>query len=349
MATSVVGIDIGSAALRAVEVGDPGKARPTLLRYHEVPLPEGAVSSGEVMEPNTVAAALKELWSVGGFKTKNVVLGMGNQRVLARDLSVPKASLKRIRESLPFEVQEMLPVPVADALLDFYPISEAAGEHGPVVSGLLIAAVKEAVLGNVKAAQLAGLTTVGVDLIPFALGRVLVSRPQVPGTVALIDIGANTTSVVIAQDGVPQFVRIIPTGGDDLTQALRSGLDTDIAGAEGIKRKLGLASKVATQEEKEAAEIIYQVASEQLTSLRNTISYFANTRPHDPVRQIVLSGGGSLLRGLREALAEMTRLTVVVGDPFATIVLPRTLNPEELRQNGSVFSVALGLALGSAA
>ena len=252
MATSVVGIDIGSLALRAVEVVDPAKPKPTVVRYYEVALPEGAVSRGEVIEPNTVAGALKELWSKGGFKSKDVVLGVGNQRVLARDLTVPKMSLKRIRESLPFEVQEMLPVPVAEALLDFYPISEGVGEHGPTVSGLLIAAVKDAVLGNVKATQLAGLTTVDVDLIPFALSRVLISRPKIVGTIALVDIGANTTSVVIAKDGVPQFVRIIPTGGDDLTQALRSGLEVDAAQAEHIKRTLGLASQVSSLDEKQA-------------------------------------------------------------------------------------------------
>lgn len=349
MATSVVGIDIGSASLRAVEVGNPGKAKPTLLRYHEVPLPEGAASRGEVIKPNILADALKQLWSGGGFKSKKVVLGMGNQRVLARDLSVPKMSLARIRESLSFEVQEMLPVPVADALLDFYPISESAGENGPMVNGLLVAAVKEAVLGNVKAAQLAGLTTVEVDLIPFAIIRVLVSRPQLCGTVALIDIGANTTSVVIAKEGVPQFVRIIPTGGDDLTQALQSALELDHTEAEALKCRLGLASEDAEPDDQQAIEVIHQVASEQLTSLRNTINYFVNTRPNCSVEQIVLTGGGALLPGLPTALAEMTRLSTLRGDPFSTITFSPTVNAEELGRNGSAFTVALGLALGSAA
>ncbi|TFD34761.1 type IV pilus assembly protein PilM [Cryobacterium sp. TMT2-10] len=349
MATSVVGIDIGSAALRAVELADPAKAKPTLLRYFEVPLPDGAVSRGEVMEPNTVAGALKQLWSQGGFKSKDVVLGMGNQRVLARDLTVPKMSLKRIRESLPFEVQDMLPVPVADALLDFYPISESTGENGPVVNGLLIAAVKEAVLGNVKAAQLAGLTTVDVDLIPFALSRVLVTRPRIAGTVALLDLGGNTSSVVIVKDGVPQFVRIIPTGGNDLTEALRNGLAVDAVQAESIKRTWGLATGAVPAADQPAIEIIYQVTSELLTSLRNTINYYGNTRPTDQVQRILLSGGGALLSGFSAALAELTRLDVSMADPFTTVSLARTVDEAALRGSSSAFTVALGLALGSAA
>ncbi|GAA1440204.1 type IV pilus assembly protein PilM [Leifsonia poae] len=349
MGSSVVGIDIGSASIRAVEVADPGKPKPTLMRHHEVLLPDGAVSRGEVLEPNTVAAALKTLWGQGGFKSKNVVLGMGNQRVLARDLTVPKMSQTRIRESLPFQVQDMLPVPVAEALLDFYPVSESMSDTGPVVNGLLVAAVKDAVLGNVKATQLAGLTTVDVDLIPFALTRVLLGRSAAGGCVALIEIGANTTSVVIALNGVPQFVRIIPTGGADLTQALVSELEIDLGEAERLKATIGLAKQVTTIEEHRAVEIIYRVASELLTSLRNTVSYFVNTHPSIPVRELVVTGGGAQLPGLTEALSEMTRLPVALGDPFRAIALSRSLNADLLRHNRSRLAVALGLALGSAA
>jgi type IV pilus assembly protein PilM len=349
MASTVVGVDIGSASVRAVELRDAAKARPTLLRYFEMPLPEGAASRGEVLEPNTVAQTLKRLWKQAGFTSKNIVLGMGNQRVLARDLTVPKMSLQRIRESLPFTVQDMLPVPASDALLDFYPVSEAVTESGPVVNGLLVAAIKDAVLANVKATRLAGLTTVDVDLIPFALSRVMLSRQKVAGNIALIEIGADTTCVLIARDGVPQFVRIIPTGGADLTRALRAELEVDETAAERIKIGLGLASSVATQEEQRAVEIIYRVTSELLTSLRNTINYYVNTRQPETVDGIVLTGGGALLEGLPAALSEMTRVPVTLGDPLASLALSRKLQADDLREHRGRLSVALGLALGSAA
>jgi type IV pilus assembly protein PilM len=356
---TTVGIDVGSTALRAVELAHSGKGRPVLLRFHEVALPAGAVSSGEVIEPNTVAAALKQLWAEGGFSTRSVVLGVGNQRVLARDLSVPKASLKRIRSALPLQVQDMLPVPVDEALLDFYPISETATENGAMVNGLLIAAVKVAVLGNVRAAQLAGLATREVDLIAFALSRALVSGPGATRCVAVIDIGAKTTTVVIVQGGVPHFVRIIPTGGDDLTQALCSGIEADAATAEQLKRQVGLAevhalagpgSWSAPPAQTDATGIIAEVIGEQLVSLRNTINYYANTRPKDPVRQIILTGGASRLPGLSAALAEMTGVAVGFGDPFASVVT--SAGAEELSDGGvpghspSRYAVALGLALG---
>ena len=104
MTTRVVGIDIGTTAVRAVEVRDAETDKPGLLRCLEQPLPSGAVSRGEVLEPTVVGAALKRLWSAGGFTSKDVVLGMGYHRMVVRNLTVPSMSLRRIRESLPFQV-----------------------------------------------------------------------------------------------------------------------------------------------------------------------------------------------------------------------------------------------------
>jgi type IV pilus assembly protein PilM len=350
MVASVVGIDIGSTAVRAVELSGAGKGLPTVLKFHSVPLPEGSVVRGEVQEINTVAEALKRLWSSGGFGSRNVVIGMGNHRVLVRDLAVPKGSMARIRESLPFHVQDMLPVPVADALLDFYPISETDdGVAGAQVHGLLVAAVKESVQANVKAVQLAGLIPVEVDLIPFALSRVVYRGQPDPGVVVQIDVGARTTSVVVTTLGSPLFVRIIPTGGDDLSQSLVDRLPTDHDTAESIKRSLGLAPGGAAAGDQYAVNIIREVTTELLSSLRNTITYFANTRPTLAIDRIVLTGGGSTLIGFGQALAELTRLNVVPAEPLGAVTFAKGVSVDAFQQAAGGYNVALGLAIGSAA
>jgi len=344
-----VGLDIGRDNVRAVEVENPDKGKPTIVRFHEVSVPEGAVRSGEVREINTVAGVIKHLWATGGFTSNNVVLGMGNQRVLARELTVPKMSLQQIRESLPFQVQEMLPVPVSEALLDFYPISEGNAESGPVVNGLLIAAIKESVLANVNAVRGAGLRPVQVDLIPFALSRVLLRGSPARGTVALIDVGASTTNVVIATNGVPQFVRMIPVGGEDITRALVNRLQVSTAQAEQIKRARGLSTAPVTSEaEQAAAEVIHQTAGELLNSLRNTMNYFINTHQSEPIQALVLSGGGAQLPGFVQAIGEVMRIPITTADPFGTMALAKAAAQNQNATRGTM-TVALGLALGSAA
>jgi type IV pilus assembly protein PilM len=348
MATRIVGIDIGSISVRAVEVENATKSRPSIVRFHEVPLPEGAARSGEVLETHTVASALKKLWSTGGFKSKNVVLGMGNQRVIARDLVMPKMSLSQIREALPFQVQDMLPMPVSEALLDFYPISESESESGPMVNGLLVAAVKQSVKANVDAVLLAGLTPVEVDLIPFALSRLQARAHGGPETIAIVDVGAATTNVIIVIAGVPQFVRIIPAGGHEATLAVSMTLEMEEGAAENAKRALGLSPASVNPEQRLILENIHRATGDLLNSIRNTLSYFDNTHPVPNVERIVLSGGGARLGGFAAALQELTRTQVVLSDPFSTLTVSKALSQTAADTRDSM-SVAIGLALGAAA
>jgi type IV pilus assembly protein PilM len=349
MAKNIVGVDISSGGIRAVEVRDATGARPTVVRYDSIPLPEGAVQRGEVVEVATVVTALRQLWTSGGFTSKDVVLGIGNHRVLARDLTVPRMSIEHIRESLPFQVQEMLPVPVEQALLDFYPVSEGQSDAGPVVNGLLVAAIKESVDTNVRAVELAGLNPVDVDLIPFALCRVLLRGTARRGVVAIIDVGSNTSTVVVARDGVPEFVRIISAGGKDLTDAIRSESMLTSEQAEATKLTLGLSTVGVPLAQQPIVEVIYKVAGELLNSLRNTLNYFVSVHDQQPITQIVLTGGGAKLRGFAQALQDGTHIPIVIADPFGLVSVDRRVAARASGSTSDAACVALGLALGSAA
>ena len=168
MASTIVGLDFGRGVIRAAEVQGFATARPTLVRYHQIQVPATAIDRGDVVDKETVASALKQLWSQGGLKSRKVVVGVGNSRVLVRELSVPRMPMNRIRETLPFQVQDVLPVPVNEALLDFYPVAEAEEDGKPVIHGLLVAAVKDSVLSTVEAVEAARLEPIDVDLVPFS-------------------------------------------------------------------------------------------------------------------------------------------------------------------------------------
>ena len=221
----VIGLDIGTTHVRAAEIefgsdGPQGKGQPELVRYGQVVLPHGAVRDSEVAEAQTVASALRQLWAEAKFSRKDVVIGVGNQRVLVRDLDLPSMPLPQLRAALPFQVQDMIPVAVEDALLDYYPTTSTVGPNGPLVRGLLVAATKETVLANTRAVELAGLRPVMVDLNAFALARVQARGAWSEGVFAFIDIGARVTNLVIVARGVPRFVRILASGGQDVTDAV---------------------------------------------------------------------------------------------------------------------------------
>ncbi len=348
MAPGLVAVDIGSSTLRAVEIDDATKSRPTIVRAHEVPLPEGSVKRGDVLEVHTLASAFKRLWAAGGFRTKDVALGIGGQSVIVRDLAVPRMPLAQIKESLPFQVQDLLPVPVADAVLDYYPIGEGVSESGPVVNGLLIAAFKQAVSQNVEAVSLAGLNAVSMDLLAFATTRIHSLSTPTSGYAVHMNIGANATTIVIVHDGVPQFVRIIPAGGDDITRALMDRLSLPREQAEAVKRELGLSSAPQNDDQRRALDVILESTSELLTAVRNTLAYFASVRPGVAFEHLSASGGVTQMRGFATALAESTRISVLPVNPLATVSLSKPLRSKVGDDKVQTWTTAIGLLVGGA-
>src|SRR5688500_7716337 len=122
MAKGRIGLDVGSTAVRAVELSTGGT--PSVLRAAQVALPAGAVENGEVRDPGAVGEALKQLWQSGGFKARQVFLGVGNQRVVVREIAIPWLPEKELRASLGFQVQEFIPMATDEAVLDFDPLGE---------------------------------------------------------------------------------------------------------------------------------------------------------------------------------------------------------------------------------
>ncbi|MBI4259526.1 MAG: pilus assembly protein PilM, partial [Actinobacteria bacterium] len=170
MSRSRIGLDIGATAVRAAEVTG-GADAPVLVRAAQVPVAPGAVENGEIRNPDAVAESVRELWRRGGFKTKQVVMGVGNQRVVVREVALPWLPEKELRDSLAYQVQEFIPIAVEDAVLDFDPLEEFEQEGRRMIRVLLVAAQRAMVNALVQTAETARLEPVGVDLLPFALVR----------------------------------------------------------------------------------------------------------------------------------------------------------------------------------
>ncbi|MGN6742080.1 MAG: type IV pilus assembly protein PilM [Amnibacterium sp.] len=347
MSKNLIGIDFGHGVIRAAEVA-PGKRRPVVHRYHEVPVSTDAVKEGVVVDRDVVVQALRRLWAEAKFTTKNVVIGMGSQQVLIRELVVPKMSAAHIRETLPFRVQDLLPLPVEDAVLDFFPIEEIDADGTPGLRGLLVAATRESVLANAMAAEAAGLRTVDVDLIPFAVSRT--SATHAAGTTeVLLHVGAVSTSIIIAEGGVPQFIRVLPSGGAELTTALAERMGVDVAQAEEVKRRVGLLPDPRDPESPMVARVNRESADELIQAVRSTIAFYRHSHAEVGVDGIVLSGGGALLRGFAEALANATDVPVSFSSAVERFALGGHVDEAQLLAAGPAPAVALGLTMRSAA
>lgn len=199
-----VALEITETSVRAIEV-TTGR-HPTIVTAGEVPLPEGAAKDSEVLDRTAVAMALQRLWADARISTRDVVLGVGNRRILVREHSTQLTNPDHIRQSLPFEVQDRLPVPVDQAVLDFVPTHQ--DEQG--VHGLLVAAVAEHMEELVGALEKAKLRATSIDLTAFGYARALAALTEPNETGLILAIGEHTTHIVIGTGGMPRFVRAVP-------------------------------------------------------------------------------------------------------------------------------------------
>jgi type IV pilus assembly protein PilM len=352
VAGRVVGLDIGTTSVRAAEL-TLSKGSATLERFGQVALPQGAVKDGEVLDSAAVAAALRQLWAQAKFSSKSVVLGVANQRVVVRQIDLPWLPLEEMRKSLSFQVQDFIPMPVHEAILDFHPLEEYTNESGGrMMRMLLVAAARDMVSNALESLQAAGLRPECVDLTSFAVLRSAVKADALAlGTgqaEALVDIGANVTNIVVHVDGVPRFVRVLLMGGADITDALAERLGVPAEQAEAIKQESGLSAVPGQAAGTPAERAIEASASAFVEEIRGSVDYYMAQPGAARLGRLVVSGGGSRLTGLLDRLSTATRLPVVQARPIASVKVGKTgLTPEQLAYVEPMVAVPVGLALGA--
>lgn len=343
MATSI-GLDIGSSAVRAVQLSG-GRGSYTLDRLGQVLLPPGAVRDGEIVDGDAVVEALQILMSRYKFKGRKVALGVANQQVVVRQVDLPALPEDQMRESLPFQVQDYIPIPVDQAQLDFEILEEFANSDGTQMSRLLlVAAAREMVDRLLEVMRRAKLEPDLLDLDAFALLRALVvpdpAAAQGGSGEMIVNVGSTVTNIVVHSGGVPRFVRILLMGGNGVTESLQNAFGIGWEQAEAIKSQ---PQAPGSQE----AQLVAERAQRFIEEIRGSLDYYRAQGDSIQVQRVVLSGGGAQLPGLPERLAEAVRLPVDRGHPMQNLQIGKVgLAPEQLAEAEPFLAVAVGLAMG---
>jgi type IV pilus assembly protein PilM len=346
VARTRIGLDIGSTAVRAAELteGSP----PSVVRAAQVPLPAGAVENGEVKDIEAVTEALRELWSRGGFKSKKVWMGVGNQRVVVREISLPWLPEKELRQSLGFQVQEFIPMPVDEAVLDYHVIEETEEQGRRMLRVLLVAAQRTMVDALVAAATGAKLEPMGLDLVPFAMVRAVGASGagmelEDTGNEAVVDVGAHVTNIVVHSAGETRFVRILPSGGRDITVAIARALSVEDDVAERLKR--GEVVEGADVSAAQAEDVARQRAQQFVDEIRSSLEFYTAQSQGARIDRVLVSGGGSKLHGFMDVIRQRMPVSVEPGRVFSRVGSQLSLSEEAQAEAEPVLAVAVGLAI----
>ena len=360
---SGVGLEIGSSSFRVAELQGSTNS-PILTNCGFVKVPRGAVVSGEIVDTEVVSYTLSELWRKVGLKEKRVVVGVGNQKVVIRVIELPYMEKQELKSALQFQAQDYIPIPIEEVILDYEIIDEFTRESGErMLQILLVAAQREMIQNIVQAVEGAGLKPEVIDVSAFAISRVLTppppppslaEEPTPPENIALVNVGAGISSVVIVENGVVKFARVIALAGDDWTEAIADSLGVTFEEAEELKIKIGLPPLVGDRftglpsELLDRAETVQDVLEREVTrfigEIKRSFDYYLAQSPVE-IKKVVLTGGAAKLKHFVSYLEKALEIEVSYGRALERVQISPRLSREALEEDELSLAIPIGLAM----
>jgi len=339
----LVGVDIGSSAIKAVELRPGGKAgnEYQLVNLGLEPLPPEAIVDGAIMDSGAVIDAIQRLFTAQKIKTNDVATSVSGNAVIVKKISLPQMSPEELAESIHWEAEQYIPFDIQDVYLD-YEVVEGGGSGGNM--DVLLVAVKKDKIGDYTSAiSQAGKNPQVVDVDVFALQNCYEVNYGIDAgrIIALLNVGASIMNINIIKGGTSIFNRDIAVGGNQYTDAIQKDLNLSFDQAEALKK--GARVEGANPDN---LEPILQAVSENIAlEIQKTFDFFKATSSEDRIDRIFLSGGTAKVKGLQELLADRFDAAVELLNPFNAVTYnPREFDPDFISDIGPQAAIAVGLA-----
>jgi type IV pilus assembly protein PilM len=352
----LVGLDIGSHAIKLVEIEDSKKGR-ILKNFGIIGLPQDAIVEGAIKEMEIVSSAIKTLYKNMKIKNKNVVTSISGYSVIVKKISIQKRGEAELDASIQDEAEQYIPFDINDVNLDYEiltpPGNEEAEKKGEGDKGdkglmdvMLVAAKKDIVEDYVSLLHLTGLSPAILDVDAFALQNAFeLSAESISGCYALVNVGAEELGINAIKNGVSIFTRDSSYGGYQINEAIMSKFDVSYEEAEKIK--LG-GTKIDQKDKGALEEIFTSVISGWVNEIKRALDFLATTYPDETIEKIVISGGSCRFPGFQKYLELETEIPVIELNPFGNLqVNDKAFDPKYLTYMAPQAAIAVGLALRS--
>ncbi|MGH9047231.1 MAG: type IV pilus assembly protein PilM [Acidimicrobiales bacterium] len=342
MAHQSIGLDIGTSAIRAVELTVEEGRLPVIETFGQVGLSPGSVVAGEIHDRAQVSEAIGRLWREGHFGHRQVRVGVAGLRAIIREIDMPLLPPEELDSAVRFKADEVIPFSMQETVLSAKVIAQVASPEGPPMLRVLVGAVHvETVESLVATIESAGLEPVAIDLQTAAIARA-VFDPAYQMPEAVVSIGAGLTMIVVHQMGNLQFVRTLDLGGETITDAIAGALDIPHRDAEAGKRRLSFPGTHDVM----AAGACERAVGQLVNEINNSIRFFGSLPGRQPVGRIQLTGGGTRSPGLVKMMQDVAGVPVAIASPLSRSDLSSLpLTNEQAADVDSVSAAPIGLAL----
>ncbi len=339
---TIVGLDIGSNSIKAVEL-QRNRGEVMVSHLGIEPLASDIVVDSMIVDSGSVASAIGKIFSEHAFKAKQVATSVSGHSVIVKKISMQAMEEPELGEAVANEAAQYIPFDMADVNIDYKVLSDNLG--APTIDVLLVAVKKDKILNYTNALQLSGRQPAIVDIDAFALQNCYEYNydPAPNAVAALLNIGASVMNINIVKGNIPLFTRDVSVGGNQFTDSLQKELDLTNEDAEALK----LGKKVGTVSEDAKLPILQQVTEIIVLEIQKTFDFFRATASGEHIERIYLAGGSCQVQGLVEALRQEFSIPVDIMNPFLKIVPPIGEGADVVERNSAQLAVAVGLALRS--
>jgi type IV pilus assembly protein PilM len=340
----LIGVDISSTAVKLLQLTQVG-GRYRVEHYAVEPLPPNAVVEKNIVEVEAVGEAIKRALARSGAKSKFAAAAVAGSAVITKTIPMPAdLSEDDLEGQIQAEANQYIPYPLEEVSLDFEVIGPVK-DNPDMMNVLLAASRTENVDVRVAALDFGGLSAKVVDVEAFAMEnafKLVADQLSVPkdGTVAVVDIGATMTTLIVLKNQRTIYTREQVFGGKQLTDEVmrRYGLSYEEAGL--AKRQGGLPESY----EIEVLEPFKEAMAQQISRL---LQFFFAGSEYSKVDQIVLAGGCASIGGIAEMIEEQLGVPAIVANPLAGMALSGRVQAQTLAQDAPALMIACGLALRS--
>jgi type IV pilus assembly protein PilM len=338
----VAGLDIGSSAVKVVELRSSGRSF-KVVGFGTEPVPGDTIVDGAIIDATAVAGALDRLFEASRIKTREVAASLSGNSVIVKKITLPVMNEAELSESIQWEAEQYIPFDIADVNLDYQILSTPSGGKGNM-DVLLVAAKKDKIADYTDVIRQAGRAPVVVDVDAFAVQNAYEANYDVgPGVVvALLNAGASGVNVNIVSGGQSLFTRDISMGGNAFTEALQKELGLSFERAERAKK----GEPVDGVDAADVAPVLRTVTENLLLEIQKTLDFFKTTAASERIDQMMVSGGASRADGFVERLSDRFGTPVDRLDPFRRIEFDGArFGVGSADEAAATAAVAVGLAL----
>ncbi|KKU56101.1 hypothetical protein A3H89_05050 [Candidatus Amesbacteria bacterium RIFCSPLOWO2_02_FULL_48_11] len=331
-----LGIDIGSVAIKLVELSPLRKDKWKLATAISAATPGSGIGGGQG-DLLAVTAVLVKMIKESGAKARKAVVALPEEQVSSHIVEMPLLSDAEVKQALKWQVEQYIPIPEEKAVWSHQVIKR--DEAGGGMEVLLVAASKSLVNSAVAVLEKAGLEVVAIETELTAAARAEVAHGYPLSMV--VDIGAKSTDLGVVREGQLVFSRTIPTGGEGFTRAIESGLGMERSQAEQYRNTYGFAGDKLGGKLVEVMRPVLVVVGNEV---KKTADFYTSKHPGETVKLVTLSGGMAVVPELAGVLSGMVGMEVAIGNPLLKVVTDAK-RPKISPIEGPFYAVAIGLAM----